>query len=75
LVAVGMITRGYQSAATSYVAVFEYSFLVTASVWAWTLWGEPPDAASVAGMLLIVASGTIITTAAPTPDPGPLRSR
>jgi drug/metabolite transporter (DMT)-like permease len=64
LLAVGMITRGYQTAETSYVTVFEYSFLVTASGWAWAIWGETLDAASLLGVAMIVASGTIIATAA-----------
>ena len=39
LAAVGCITKGYQAADTSYLAVFEYSFLLTATGWAWLLWG------------------------------------
>jgi drug/metabolite transporter (DMT)-like permease len=60
LAAVGAITRGYQSAETSYLAVFEYAFLITASLWAWLLWGETLDAAGVLGIAMIIASGTII---------------
>jgi drug/metabolite transporter (DMT)-like permease len=60
LAAVAMITRGYQTAETSYVTVFEYSFLVTASFWAWMVWGDTLDAASVLGVAMIVASGAII---------------
>jgi drug/metabolite transporter (DMT)-like permease len=63
LVAVGMVTRGYQGAETSYVTVFEYSFLITASGWAWAVWGETLDAASLLGVAMIVASGTVIATA------------
>jgi drug/metabolite transporter (DMT)-like permease len=63
LVAVGMITRGYQGAETSYLTVFEYSFLVTASFWAWVVWGEALDGLGYLGMALIIASGAIIATA------------
>ena len=63
LVAVGMITRGYQSAETSYVTVFEYSFLITASFWAWVIWGEVLDAASLIGVAMIIASGVLVATA------------
>ena len=57
LVAVGMISKGYQSGETSLLAVFEYFFLVSVSFWAWLLWGERLDAPSAVGIALIVASG------------------
>ena len=60
LVAVGMLVRGYQSGETSYLAIFEYSFLITASFWAWMIWGETLDALAFVGMALIVASGVVI---------------
>jgi drug/metabolite transporter (DMT)-like permease len=60
LVAVAMLVRGYQSGETSYLAIFEYSFLITANFWAWTIWGETLDALAFAGMALIVASGVVI---------------
>ena len=44
LAAVGLVTRGYQFAATSTLAVFEYSFLISASLWAFVLRGETLDA-------------------------------
>lgn len=60
LVAVGMLYRGYQSGETSALAVFEYSFLISASATAWVLWGETPDALSLAGIALIVAAGAVL---------------
>jgi drug/metabolite transporter (DMT)-like permease len=63
LAAVGLITRGYQCAATSTLAVFEYAFLITASFWAWLLWGDALDPASLAGVAMIIASGAIIARA------------
>jgi drug/metabolite transporter (DMT)-like permease len=63
LVAVGMLVRGYQSGETSYLAIFEYSFLITASFWAWMIWGETLDALAFVGMGLIVASGVVIARA------------
>jgi drug/metabolite transporter (DMT)-like permease len=60
LVAVGMIAKGYQSGETSFLAVFEYFFLVSVSFWAWLLWGERLDAPSAAGIALIVAAGLVI---------------
>jgi drug/metabolite transporter (DMT)-like permease len=60
LVAVGMISKGYQSGETSFLAVFEYFFLVSVTFWAWVIWGETLDAASLAGIALIVAAGLVI---------------
>jgi drug/metabolite transporter (DMT)-like permease len=60
LVAVGMIAKGYQSGETSFLAVFEYFFLVSVTFWAWLLWGERLDPASAAGIALIVAAGLVI---------------
>jgi hypothetical protein len=36
------------------------SFLITASFWAWLVWGDTLDTASVFGVVLIIASGTVI---------------
>ncbi len=57
--AVGLLTRGYQFAATGTLAVFEYSFLLFATFWAWLLWGEGVDPAGTAGIALVVASGVL----------------
>jgi drug/metabolite transporter (DMT)-like permease len=64
LLAVGIVARGYQSGETSLLTVFEYAFLASASFWAWVLWGERLDAASGAGIALIIASGAVIAGAA-----------
>jgi drug/metabolite transporter (DMT)-like permease len=72
LVAVGLITRGYQSAETSYLTVFDYSFLISASTWAWVIWGDTLDPASLLGVAMILTSGAIIATAArPAAGPAP----
>ena len=60
LAAVGLVTRGYQFAATSTLAVFEYSFLISASLWAFVLRGETLDPAGALGIALIIASGIIV---------------
>lgn len=70
LVAVGMIARGYQSGETARLAVFEYAFLLTASFWAWTLWGDALAPLDVVGIAMIAASGALIARAAP---PAPAR--
>lgn len=60
IVAVLLLTIGYQSAETSYVTVFEYTFLFSASVTGWLVWGERLDGLSIVGMCLVVAAGVFI---------------
>lgn len=60
VLAIGLITRAYQIAEASHVAVFEYVFLISAGGWAFILWGEAPDAAGILGIALIVAAGLVI---------------
>ena len=62
LIAMALISRGYQSGETGSLAVFEYSFLLTASFWAWVLWGETLAAVDFLGIAMIVASGAIIAS-------------
>ena len=63
LAGVGLITRGYQQAATSVLAVFEYSFLITATLWAWVLWGQALEPSGYLGIALIIASGALMACA------------
>ena len=67
LAAFGLVTRGYQFAAASTLSVFEYSFLISASLWAFVLRGETLDAAGALGIALIIASGIIVAAAPPRP--------
>jgi drug/metabolite transporter (DMT)-like permease len=60
VIAVLMLTIGYQSAETSFMTLFEYTFLISASVTGFYLWGERLDAVSFAGMAMIVAAGAFI---------------
>jgi len=75
LVGVGLLTRAYAMAEASSVAVFEYTFLVFAAVWAFVLRGEIPTLVSLAGMALIAGGGAILTmrpqTGPPAASPGP----
>jgi len=58
--AIGLITRAYQMAEASHVAVFEYAFLISAGFWSYVLWGELPDLIGVLGICLIIAAGVTI---------------
>lgn len=55
-----LTTRGYQSAETSYVALFDYSFIISAGLTGWLVWGDRLDDAALAGVALIVAAGAFI---------------
>ena len=61
LLAVSGLIRGYQVADPTYVAVFEYSFLIFAGFWAWILWREIPDTLGFIGIVGIVSAGILIT--------------
>ncbi len=58
--AIGFLTRGYQLADASFVAVFEYALLIFVSAWAWMLRGELIDTPAAIGIALIVLSGAVI---------------
>lgn len=60
MIAIGLLVRGYQMAEASRITVFEYGFLPMAAFWAFVLFGELPDLATVMGTLLIVAAGVVI---------------
>jgi drug/metabolite transporter (DMT)-like permease len=63
LVAVGCIARGYQTGETSQLTVFEYFFLVSASFWAWVIWGEALHGPDYLGIAMIFASGAMVAGA------------
>ncbi len=60
LIAVFFLTRGYQSAETTFLTVFEYSFLVFAAIWAWVLFGTTLGIRDALGLSLIIISGVIV---------------
>ena len=60
LVAVALLTRGYQLGEVSFISVVEYVYLGFAAFWSWALYGVLPDRLGVVGIIAIVVSGTII---------------
>lgn len=69
MIAVGMLTRAYQIGEASYIAVFEYSFLIFASFWGWILWGDQLNALGYLGIAIIIASGAVLALRAADADP------
>jgi len=57
---VWLLTRGYLLGEASYVAGFEYVFLIFAGIWGYLLWGQLLDATSMAGIALIIGSGGLL---------------
>lgn len=72
LLGVGLSIKAYQLADATMVAVFENSLLVFATLWAFFLWGEAPDALGLAGLGLITVAGVIIALRT---DPDPVENR
>jgi len=68
LAALALLTRGYQMAEPSRLAVFEYSFLGFASLWAWVLWGEALSSLGYAGLALIAVAGAVISLRSGLPE-------
>ena len=54
------LAKAYQSAESSWLAPFDYSYLVFATFWGFAMYGHIPDALSFGGMGLIAASGCFV---------------
>ena len=59
-----MITKAYQMAETSYMSIFEYSYLISAGLFGWLLWGSVFGASEFTGMGLIVVAGVVAAISA-----------
>ena len=68
LIGVGLSIRAYQLADATLVAVFENTLLAFATLWAFMLWGEWPDAVGLLGLALIALAGIVIAIRAPQPQ-------
>ena len=60
VIAVGLITRAYQIGEASFVAIFEYSLMIFAPLWAYFIWRSELSVTMALGITLIAASGAII---------------
>ena len=60
VVALSFLTMAYQQADTSFLAVYEYGFLIFAAFWGWVLWSTVLGLSEITGISLIIAAGMII---------------
>lgn len=60
LVGIGFIMKAYLIGDVTYVSIFEYSMLISASLTAWFLFGEVLGPWAVLGIILIIVTGVVI---------------
>lgn len=60
LLAVLLLTRGYQLAEASVASVFEYSVLGTSALFGWLLWGDRLGPWGLFGLALIAGAGSVV---------------
>lgn len=61
VIAVSLICQAYRIGTPSRVSIFEYSFLIFASLWAFLLWGTSTNTLAFAGIAVIVVCGLAMT--------------
>ncbi|MFN7223735.1 MAG: DMT family transporter [Paracoccaceae bacterium] len=71
LVGVGMMIRAYQITDAGRASVIEYVILPASAFWSWALWGELLEPMAVAGMVLIIAAGSLIALRAKAQESSP----
>ena len=54
------LAKAYQTAEVSWLAPFDYSYLVFAAFWGFIMWDQVPDVYSILGMSLIAGSGIFV---------------
>ncbi|WP_108880899.1 EamA family transporter [Anderseniella sp. Alg231-50] len=54
------LAKAYQSAESSWLAPFDYSYLIFATFWGVVMWGDVPDLLSFTGMAMIAGSGCYV---------------
>ncbi|MCW4444170.1 DMT family transporter [Vibrio splendidus] len=63
LISVGMITKAYQMSQASFIANYEFTFLVFASVWGFCIWGYELSLLGLLGITAIIFAGYFLSSA------------
>ena len=61
--ALSLMTKAYQIAKTSYAAIYEYAYLLSAGIFSWAFWNITPNIIGFSGIMLIVIAGIVIALA------------
>lgn len=61
--ALSLMTKAYQIAKTSYAAIYEYAYLLSAGIFSWAFWDVTPNIMGFWGIMLIVIAGIVIALA------------
>ena len=61
--ALSLMTKAYQIAKTSYAAIYEYAYLLSAGIFSWAFWNVTPDVMGFWGIIFIMAAGIVIAFA------------
>ena len=77
IAAIGMtlLSQAYRTAPANFVAPFEYTALIWATLWGFALFGEVPGLASLIGAALIVGSGLALVAVDRHASPEPALAR
>jgi drug/metabolite transporter (DMT)-like permease len=54
------LAKAYQSAPPAVIATFDYSYLLFAAFWSYAIFSQPPDGATIAGMVMIAGAGFLV---------------
>ncbi len=60
VVALAFLTMAYQQVDASFLAIYEYGFLIFAAFWGWVLWSTVLSLTKIVGIILIMIAGIII---------------
>ncbi len=54
------LAKAYQTAEVSWLAPFDYTYLIFAGFWGYVVWDQMPDTMTIIGMALIAGSGVFV---------------